>query len=353
MKHKFLLLQSESLEEEEQMRRAVHAVLAACLSIALTACGTQSGQTTDATATAANGQQTVKLGLTQFVEHPALDAIRQGIVDGLKASGFEEGKNVELDYQNAHGDMNNTVSIAQKFAGDGKDLVVAIATPSAQAAAKAIADKPVIFSSVTDPLSAQLVSSLEKPDKNVTGTSDKVSMEQQLELVKRFLPHLKKLGVIYTTSEVNSEVQVKELEEAAKKQGIEVVKAGISQLSEVQLAAQGLASKTEAMFIPIDNTVVSSFEAVLGAAEQHKVPVFASDTDTVKRGAVATYGIDYYQIGKQTGEMAARILKGQKVADTPVEVSKQTELYINETAAAKFGLAIPDELKQQAKEIFK
>ncbi|NRS47552.1 ABC transporter substrate-binding protein [Brevibacillus sp. HB2.2] len=334
------------------MRRAVSMVLTALLAFSLAACGNETGGKTETAATTGQGQ-TVKLGLTQFVEHPALDAIHKGILDGLKDAGYEEGKNLEVDSQNAHGDMNNTVSIAQKYAGDKKDIVVAIATPSAQAAAKAIADKPVIFSSVTDPISAQLVGSLEKPDKNVTGTSDKVSMEQQLKLVKTFLPELKKLGVIYTTSEINSEVQVKELEDAAQKQGVEIIKAGISQLSEVQLAAQSLASKADAIIIPIDNTVVSSFEAVLGAAEENKIPVFASDTDTVKRGAVATYGIDYYQIGKQTGDMAARILKGQSVADTPVEISKQADLYINETAAAKFGLTITEALKQQAKEIIK
>ncbi|UIO40900.1 sugar ABC transporter substrate-binding protein [Brevibacillus brevis] len=334
------------------MRRAVSMVLTALLAFSLAACGNETGGKTETAATTGQGQ-TVKLGLTQFVEHPALDAIHKGILDSLKDAGYEEGKNLEVDSQNAHGDMNNTVSIAQKYAGDKKDLVVAIATPSAQAAAKAIADKPVIFSSVTDPISAQLVGSLEKPDKNVTGTSDKVSMEQQLKLVKTFLPGLKKLGVIYTTSEINSEVQVKELEDAAQKQGVEIIKAGISQLSEVQLAAQSLASKADAIIIPIDNTVVSSFEAVLGAAEENKIPVFASDTDTVKRGAVATYGIDYYQIGKQTGDMAARILKGQSVADTPVEISKQADLYINETAAAKFGLTITEALKQQAKEIIK
>ncbi|MFS0557301.1 ABC transporter substrate-binding protein [Brevibacillus sp. 179-C9.3 HS] len=335
------------------MRRAVSMVLTALLAFSLAACGNETGGKTEATAANAGQEKVVKLGLTQFVEHPALDAIHKGILDGLKEAGYEEGKNLEVDSQNAHGDMNNTVSIAQKYAGDKKDMVVAIATPSAQAAAKAITDAPVLFSSVTDPLSAQLVGSLEKPDKNVTGTSDKVSMEQQLKLVKSFLPELKKLGVIYTTSEINSEVQVKELEEAAQKEGVEIIKAGISQLSEVQLAAQGLASKADAIIIPIDNTVVSSFEAVLGAAEENKIPVFASDTDTVKRGAVATYGIDYYQIGKQTGDMAARILKGQTVAETPVEISKQADLYINETAAAKFGLTISEALKQQAKEIIK
>jgi putative ABC transport system substrate-binding protein len=333
------------------MRRAASLFLSACLSLTLAACG--NGGVQQANAPASGQQQPIKLGLTQFVEHPALDSVRQGIVDGLKASGFEEGKNLQIDVQNAHGDMNNTVSIAQKFAGDGKDMVVAIATPSAQAVAKAIVDKPVVFSTVTDPISAQLVSSLDKPDKNVTGTSDKVSMEQQLELIRTFLPDLKKLGVIYTTSEVNSQVQVEELEKAGSKAGIEVVKAGISSLSEVQLGTQTLVGQVQAILIPIDNTVVSSFEAVLGVAEQAHIPVFASDVDTVKRGAVATYGIDYYKMGKQTGEMAARILKGQPVSQTPVEVSKETDLYINETAAAKFGLTLSAELKQRAREIVK
>jgi len=341
------------------MRRASSFVMAALLSLTLAACGTGSNGATQSTTQPQTPSdtpaetKTVKLGLSQFVEHPALDSIRQGILDGLKEAGYEDGKNLAVDYQNAHADMNNTVTIAQKYAGDQKDIVIAIATPSAQAAAKAITDKPVVFSAVTDPLSAQLVSSLEKPDGNVTGTSDKVSMEQQLELIKTFLPELKKLGVIYTTSEVNAEVQVKDLEEATKKAGVELIKAGTSQMSEIQIAAQGLVGKVDAIFIPIDNSVVSSFEAVLGAAEEHKIPVFASDTDTVKRGAVATYGIDYYNMGVQTGEMAARILKGQTIAETPVEISKTADLYINETAAEKFGLPVTDALKQQAKELIK
>jgi putative ABC transport system substrate-binding protein len=178
-------------------------------------------------------------------------------------------------------------------------------------------------------------------------------MEKQLELIQKFIPNLKKLGVVYTTSEVNAEVQVKDLEETAKKKGIEVIKAGISSQNEVQVGAQSLAGKVEAILIPIDNTVVSAFEGVLGVAEKAKIPVFASDIDTVKRGAVATYGIDYYKMGKQTGEMAARILGGQKVADTPVEVSKETDLYINEKAAAAFGLQSSSELAKEAKELIK
>ncbi len=336
------------------MRKVIGAVLSLSVIAMLAGCGGEApAPTTNAAAPVATETKTVKLGLTQFVEHPALDSVRKGILDGLAEKGYQEGKNLQVDYQNAHGDMNNTVTIAQKYAGDKNDMVVAIATPSAQAVAKTIADAPVIFSTVTDPVSAQLVSSMEKPDKNITGTSDKVSMEQQLELIQKFLPNLKKLGVIYTTSEVNSGVQVTELEEAAKKKGIEVVRSGVTNLSEVQLGAGALVGKAEAIFIPIDNTVVSAFEAVLGVAEQGKIPVFASDLDTVKRGAVATYGIDYYKMGKQTGEMAARVLDGKAVAETPVEVSKETDLYINEKAAQTFGLTINEELKKSAKETFK
>jgi putative ABC transport system substrate-binding protein len=338
------------------MRKAAGLLISGLLAFSLTACGSAGEQQTGGQQQAGTGaaeQKTFRIGITQFVEHPALDSVHKGIVDGLAAAGYQEGKNLQIDYQNAHGETANTLSIAQKFAGDKKDLVIAIATPSAQAAAKAIQDVPVVFSTVTDPISAQLVASLEKPDKNVTGTSDKVSMEQQLDLILQFIPDLKKLGVVYTTSEVNAEVQVKDLEETAKKKGIELVKAGISSQNEVQVGTQSLVGKAEAILIPIDNTVVSAFEGVLGVAEKAKIPVFASDIDTVKRGAVATYGIDYYKMGKQTGEMAARILGGQKVADNPVEVSKEADLYINEKAAGVFGLQISEELAKAAKELIK
>jgi len=338
------------------MRKAVGFLLSVSLVALMAGCGGgEAANSNPAPATPVQEQteKVIKLGLTQFVEHPALDAVHKGILDGLAQKGYEDGKNLQVDFQNAHGEMNNTVSIAQKFAGDQKDIVVAITTPSAQAVAKTITDVPVIFSTVTDPVSAQLVASLDKPDRNVTGTSDRVSMEKQVELIQKFIPDLKTLGVIYTTSEVNAQVQVQELEAAAKEKGIEVVVQGISSVSEVQLGAQALTEKAQAILIPVDNTIVSAFEGVLGAAEQAKIPVFASDIDTVKRGAVATYGIDYYQMGVQTGEMAARILSGEKVADNPVEVSRETDLYINETAAQTFGLSINDELRKSAKELIK
>lgn len=322
--------------------------------VVLGGCGSANVQTSSqTTSTPAPQEHKVKLGLTQFVEHPALDSVHKGIVDGLAEDGYKDKDNLEIDFQNANGDMNNTVTIAQKFASDQKDAVVAITTPSSQAVAKAITNVPVIFSTVTDPVSAQLVKSLDKPEGNITGTSDKVPMEKQLEVIQQLMPSIKKLGVLYTTSEVNSGVQVEELEKAAKAKGIELIKSGISSQNEVQLGTQTLVDQADAILIPIDNTVVAAFDGVLMVAEKAKKPVFASDTDTVKRGAIATYGIDYYEMGKQTGHMVAKILKGQKVADTPVEISKETNLFLNETAAGRFGITISDQLRKQAKEIFK
>lgn len=337
------------------MRKSMSLFVATLMTaLVLGGCGSADVSNSSQTTTAPPAQaQKVKLGLTQFVEHPALDSVHKGIVDGLAEDGYKDQDTLEIDFQNANGDMNNTVTIAQKFASDQKDAVVAITTPSAQAVAKAVTNAPIIFSTVTDPVSAQLVQSLEKPEGNVTGTSDKVPMEKQLEVIQQLMPSIKKLGVLYTTSEVNSGVQVEELEKAAKAKGIEIVKSGISSQSEVQLGTQTLVDQADAILIPIDNTVVSAFDGVLMVAEKAKKPVFASDTDTVKRGAIATYGIDYYEMGKQTGHMVAKILKGQKVTDTPVEISKETNLFINETAAGRFGVTITDQLRKQAKEIFK
>ncbi|WP_232696671.1 ABC transporter substrate-binding protein [Brevibacillus daliensis] len=344
------------------MRKGLGLLLALGMTFSLAACGAQqSAPSTSATPAPATTEPTkqpetkvFKIGISQFVQHPSLDAVQKGIVDGLADNGFKDGEQIEIDLKNANAEMNNTITIAQNFAGDKKDLVVAIATPSAQAAAKSITDVPLVFSTVTDPVAAGLVTSMEKPDKNITGTSDKMSMETQLELIKKFMPELKKVGVIYTTSEINAQVQVEDLKKAAQSMGITIEEAGISAQTEVQLGAQSLlAKKVDVIFIPIDNTVVSAIEGVLSVAEKVKVPVFASDTGSVQKGAVATYGIDYYKMGKQTGDMIARILKGQKVADTPVEIGKDTELTINEKAVQTFGLTISEELRKEAKEILK
>ncbi|MCF6093547.1 ABC transporter substrate-binding protein [Microaerobacter geothermalis] len=293
------------------------------------------------------------IGISQIVEHPALDSIRQGIIDGLANKGYEEGKNVSIDYQNAQGSRDTATTISQKFVSDGKDIIIAIATPTAQAAAQSTKDIPVVFASVTDPIAAGLVDDLQNPKYNVTGTSDQNPIDKQIELIKEFMPNVKNIGVLYNSGEVNSEVQVKMAKKAGETLGINVIEKGVTQSNEVQQGAASLIGKVDAYFIPVDNMVVSSFESVLKVAEEANIPVFASDTDTVKRGAVATYGIDYYKIGYQTGEMAARVLDGTDPKDIPVEVTKDVDLVINETSLNKFKISISDETKNRAVEIFK
>jgi putative ABC transport system substrate-binding protein len=332
------------------MRRAqvIMALLAAMLFV-LAGCGQETKEATvQQKAEQASPNKKVKVGITQIVEHPALDSIRKGIIDQLADEGFKDGTTMQLEYLNAQGDMNNVATIAQQMAADKKDIIIPITTPSAQAVAKQAKGIPVVFSAVTDPVAAKIVPALDKPAENVTGTSDVSPMDKQVELVKEFLPSLKKLGVIYNTGEVNAQVQVDMIEKAAKALGISVEKAGISNSNEVKQRTESIVGKVDAILIPVDNTVVSSFEALLTAAKQSKVPVFASDSDTVKRGAVATYGIDYYKLGRQTGVMAARVLKGEKPGSMPVETLKDVQLVVNENAAKAFGLSVPDKLKAGA-----
>jgi putative tryptophan/tyrosine transport system substrate-binding protein len=331
------------------MRRVISTGLAIALTVLVGAGCSNNASKQDAAAAPAKKQ--VSLGITQIVEHPALDSVRKGILDGLATKGFKQGDNLKVDLQNAQGDMNNAMTIANNFVSGKKDMIVAIATPTAQAAAQATKDIPIVFATVTDPVAAGLVKALDKPGKNITGTSDQLPMTLQVGLIKKFVPSVKKIGVIYSTSEVNSEVQVKSIEEAAAKSGIQVNKVGITRAAEVQAGAESLVGKVDAILIPVDNTVVSAVEGILTVAQKAKLPVFASDTDTVKRGAVGTYGIDYYKMGVQTGEMAARILSGQKTTENPVEVTKQADLTINLKAAKTFGLSVPEDLKKQAKTI--
>ncbi|CCQ92245.1 ABC-type uncharacterized transport system,periplasmic component [[Clostridium] ultunense Esp] len=323
----------------------------------LSACGTSQTTGTDGT-TAPTSQQTptngaeksFKIGVTQIVSHPALDGARQGFVDALKANGFEEGKNVTYDFQNAEGSQDTAKSIADKFVSNKVDLILAIATPTAQAAAQTTKDIPIVITAVTDPVSAGLVASMEKPGGNVTGTTDMNPVKEQLQLVTR-LTTGKRLGILYNSGESNSEVQVKMAQDAAKELGLTVELSAVTNSSEVKAAAESLSSKVDAFYVPTDNTVVSALEAVIGVAEAKKIPLVVGEGDSVKRGGLITYGIDYYQLGYQTGEMAVKILKGEaKPADMPVESQKNLKLYVNETEAKKVGIEIPQDLLDKADE---
>lgn len=296
--------------------------------------------------------QEYEIGISQFVEHPSLDLAREGFIDQLAEEGFIDGENIEIDLQNAQADFATAQTIAQRFKQNNIDLVLAIATPSAQTAANVLNNTPVLITAVTDPVEAGVVESMEKPGANITGTTDMNPVAKQLELIKDFLPEVKNIGILYNPGEVNSTVQVELAKEKAKEMGVKLEEATVSNSSEVSLAVSSLVDSVDAIYVPTDNIIVSAMPTVLQIAHNRKVPVFASENNSVKQGAIATLGIDYYQLGRQTGSMAARILKGSKPAEMPVESSDELKLYINQKSAEQINLKIPEDLLESADTIF-
>lgn len=309
--------------------------------------GTTAGENGD-THGASGGTGLKRIGITQILSHPALDNARQGFIDALKDGGYVEGKTVKYDIQNAEGSQDTAKQIADKFVADRVDLILAIATPTAQAVAEATKDIPIVITAVTDPVGAGLVESLERPGRNVTGTTDMNPVKAQLELAKR-LAKGNRIGVLYNSGESNSLVQVEMAKEAAASLGLELVPKAVTNTSEVKQAAESLVGKVDALYIPTDNTVVSAIRAVVDVAESAKLPLIAAEGDSVKEGALITYGIDYYKLGYQTGEMAIKILKGEaKPESMPIERQKELKLYVNKTEADKIGLEIPRDLLERA-----
>lgn len=295
-------------------------------------------------------QGPTKIGIVQIAEHPSLDAARKGFIDALAANGYKDDK-VNIVFKNAQGDIPTAQNIAQQFVAEKVDLILAIATPAAQAAARATKDIPILITAVTDPVAAGLVQSMEKPGTNVSGTTDMNPVKEQLELVKKFKPDAKKVGIVYNAGEVNSQVQVAAAEKVKGDLGLEIVKVTVSASAEVKQAAQSLIGRVDAIYVPTDNTVVSALESVLQVAETHKLPVIVGEGDSVERGGLATYGLDYYKLGYQTGEMAVKVLKGQKPAEMPIESQKELKLIINAKSAAKQGVEIPADLKAKADKV--
>ncbi len=293
------------------------------------------------------------VAVTAIVEHPALDACRDGIRDELKASGFEDGKNFKFTYESAQGNPGTAVQIAQKLVGETPTVIVPISTPSAQAVIAATQDIPVVFTAVTDPVGAKLVSNAEKPGGNVTGMSDLSPIAKHLELIHQIAPNAKKVGVPFNPGEANAVTLVNLLKENAAPMGLEIVEAPAPKSSDVQAAAQSLVGKADVIYVPTDNTIVSALEAVIGVGIDNKLPVFAGDTDSVKRGAIAAVGFDYYDVGRQTGKIVARILKGEKPGDIAVQGVEITQLFVNPGAAEKMGITIPEALVASAKEVVK
>ncbi|RXT09115.1 ABC transporter substrate-binding protein [Ammoniphilus sp. CFH 90114] len=328
----------------------------------MTACGGSSSTTqpaepakpAESTAAPAAGnaeKKTVKIGITQIVEHPSLDAAREGFLAGLKDGGYVEGENLKVDIQIAQGDMNNNTTIAQKFAADKVDLILAIATPSAQAAAQATSDIPIFFTAITDPLGAKLVGSLEQPGKNVTGTSDThpEAIPNTVKTIKEFFPDAKNVGVIYNSGEQNSVVNVENAKKVMQEQGLTAVEATASNSSEVKQAVESLVGRVDVIYVPKDNTAVSALESVTQVANQNKIPMFVGEMDSVKRGGFAGFGFEYYDLGYTTAKMAMEVLDGsKKPADIPVGFPEELNLVINKKAAEAQGVTLTEAMTSKA-----
>ncbi|WP_070121566.1 ABC transporter substrate-binding protein [Bacillus marinisedimentorum] len=329
-------------------------VLLVSVLIILAACGSSASEETDGeTKTAGaktDAKESVTVGITQIVEHPSLDAAREGFIEALKDNGYEEGVNLKLDTQLAQGDMSNNQSIAQKFAGDEVDLIFAISTPSAQAALSSTTTIPILFTAITDPVGAELVKSFDSPGGNATGTSDTHpdAIKNTMESIAAFFPDAKKVGIIYNSGEQNSRVNVENAKKAMEGLDLQSVEATVATTSEVKQAAQSLIGRVDVIYIPKDNTVVAGLESVIGIANEKDIPLFVGESDSVKRGGFAGFGFEYHDLGYRTGEMAVDVLNGKAPAEIPVEYPETLDLMINKKAAADQGIEVTDEMKKDA-----
>lgn len=279
----------------------------------------------------------VSIGILQYMEHDSLTAARRGFEAQLKAAGYTKGDKLSLHYQNAQGDQANLQTISEQLVKQN-DLILAIATPAAQALTTVSSDRPIVFTAVTDPISAGLVDKIKKPGGLITGTSDQAPIAKQIDLLAQTLPEAKTIGILYTASERNAEVQVKEAETLLTKAGYRIIKKGISTSNDVQDAAASLMRAVDALFVPTDNTVASTMTILGDLSLANKVPIIGGSTDMVDAGGLLTYGIDYESLGRQAGEMAIKILRGQDPASLAVEYPKTVKLHINQAMADKLAI---------------
>lgn len=291
------------------------------------------------------------VAITQIVEHPALDAVYKGVKDELTEEGFAEGTDVTYMHESAQANTATAAQIARKFVGDQPDVIVAIATPSAQTVAAAAREIPVVFSAVTDPVGARLVKSLDKPGANITGITDMLPIDKHLDMMLRIVPDAKRIGTVYNPGEANAVALVEQLDAKLKARGLTLVKAAATKTSEVLAAARSLVGNTDAIYLTTDNTVISAAEAVISVGERAKIPVFAADTATVSRGAVAALGFDYYDVGRDTGKVVARILNGEKPGDIAVTGVEELSLHVNPAAAERMGVTLSDDVISSAAEV--
>ena len=324
------------------------ALLAAVMimTVVLTGCGSDSSSDS-------GDKETFKVGLVQLVEHTSLDQIRESIIKQLEDDGYVDGKNIEIDYQNAQNEQSNLKTICQGFVADKVDVIVAITTPAAQVAMGETSDIPIIFSAVTDPVAAGIVEDMEKPGGNITGTSDAVKVDQIMDLASEITPGYKTVGALYNSSETNSVATVKQLKAYAEKKGLKVIESAITNSNEIQTAAQSLAKKCDIVFSPTDNTVASSIATANDVFIKNKIPFYVAADSMVKDGALATSGVDYEYLGQETAKMVVEVFNGADIATMPVETMDKTSVFINSETAKAMGLDIPESVTKKATDLSK
>ncbi|MBO5278549.1 MAG: ABC transporter substrate-binding protein [Lachnospiraceae bacterium] len=316
------------------MKKRMLAVMTAAVMAmsALTGCGS-------------GGSKTVNIGVIQLTEHPALDAAYQGFVDGLSEAGYKDGENIKINFNNAQGDQSNCTTIAQKLVNDKSDLILAIATPAAQACAAQTTEIPILITAVTDPETSGLVESNKAPGGNVTGTSDLTPVAEQMKLLTQLLPEAKTVGILYCSAEDNSIFQANIAKDEATKAGLSYVEATVSNTNEIMSVVESLVGKVDVIYAPTDNMIAEGMAAVSSVATENGIPCIVGEEGMVTNGGLATYGLDYYNLGKQTAAMAVSVLKGEKKpAEMPIEYLTDCTLTINEEVAKTLNIEIPAEL---------
>lgn len=320
-------------------------IAAAIIGTSLIGCGSSAGTSSTSNE---GGQEVKNIGVVQLVQHDALDSANKGFVDALKEKGYEDGKNIKIDQQNAQGEQANAQTITKQFADSKRDLIFAVATPAAQAAYNATKDIPIVFTAVTDPVAAEIAKDWKSSGTNVTGTSDKVPVEDQIKLLKQLLPETKTIGVIYNTSETNSIIQVEELKAAAEKDGLGVKEIGVTNVNEINQNLASALNDIDVLYTPTDNTVASAYSLVGKLCIDAKKPIIGAEEAVVTKGGLATIGIDYYKLGKEAGYKAVEILEGKKPSDIEISTLSEMSFTINTDVATKLGINIPEDIRKNA-----
>ena len=326
-------------------------IVAGLVSCAKTSSSNENEKTRDVSKNSNEVKEMYTIGINQLVQHDALDASREGFIEGLKEKGFEEGKNLKVDYQNAQGDIAIAKTISDQFVTSKVDMIFAIATSSLQASYNATKDIPIVFTAVTDPIGAGVAESWESSGTNVTGTSDMVSMEKQLSLLTTLVPDIKTLGVIYNSSEANSLAQVQELKKEAEKNAIDIKEISVTTVNEINQNLNAAIGSIDALYAPTDNTVASAYDLVGNICVNKNIPILCGEEAGVSKGGLCSIGIDYFKLGKEAGYKAAEILNGTKPSDIEISTLSDMSITINTDVAEKLNITIPEDIDTKANKV--